>query len=196
MKAMFFAAVILASPALASSSSIVLGPGSTLGVDGTSTLHPYSFNATVIHVSGEIVARKPRTLVVDIPVSDLHSGEAGMDKNMRKAMRSEQAPEIRFEFSKLEVVATEGDTTATVKATGTLAIAGATHETTIEAKCRYEATRIRIVGSKELLMSDFGIKAPTMMMGTIRTGNKVTVHFDLNLMAAADSVRAGSGGTR
>ena len=34
-----------------------------------------------------------------------------------------------------------------------------------------------------LLMSDYGIKPPTMMLGTMRTKNEVLVKFDLALIA-------------
>jgi hypothetical protein len=38
---------------------------------------------------------------------------------------------------------------------------------------------IRAEGALPLLMTDFGVKPPTAMLGTLRTSNKVTVKFSL-----------------
>ena len=37
-------------------------------------------------------------------------------------------------------------------------------------------------------MSDFEIKAPTALMGTLKTGNDVTVSFDVSFELAPDNV--------
>jgi hypothetical protein len=40
---------------------------------------------------------------------------------------------------------------------------------------------LRVTGKYELNMKDFGVKPPTLMLGTMRVGEKVTVNFDLLL---------------
>jgi len=35
-------------------------------------------------------------------------------------------------------------------------------------------------GTQDVLMTDFGIKPPSFMLGTLKTGNKVVVSFKLN----------------
>ena len=186
----------LAVATAASASTLSLAPGSTLRLDGTSTLHPFSFTASELRVDGDIAARTPSRLVVEIPVAQLHSGESGLDKNMRKSLKADQVPDIRFELTGFQIDSTGTDSTVGITAQGRLSIAGVTRAIALQAGCRYGADAVRARGQKELLMTDFGVKPPTMMMGTIRTGDKVTVHFDLNLVEKADSIQAGKEGAR
>jgi YceI-like domain. len=44
-----------------------------------------------------------------------------------------------------------------------------------------KAGEYHVCGSTQLLMSDFGIKPPTAMLGLIKTENKITISFDLFL---------------
>ena len=40
---------------------------------------------------------------------------------------------------------------------------------------------LRVVGTHELKLSDYGLKAPSLMMGTMKVGDVVKVGFDLVL---------------
>jgi hypothetical protein len=40
-------------------------------------------------------------------------------------------------------------------------------------------------GTRDLLMTEFGIKPPTMFMGMLKTDDKVTIKFELQLALAA-----------
>jgi hypothetical protein len=44
--------------------------------------------------------------------------------------------------------------------------------------------KVSINGSKELKMSEFNIKPPTAMLGTLKTGDQVTVAFQLNFQVS------------
>lgn len=125
-----------------------------------------------------------RNLTVAVPVDGLKSGESGLDKNLRKELRRESAPVIRFT---LVDYATEPakDGGLVVKARGRLAIAGVEKEALVDGACRFGPEGIEVTGAKDLLMSDFGIKPPTMMFGAVKTVDKVVVHFDLKLKASA-----------
>jgi hypothetical protein len=41
-----------------------------------------------------------------------------------------------------------------------------------------------VKGTKQINMTDFNIKPPTAMMGTLKTANEVTVSFDLNFQVS------------
>lgn len=66
---------------------------------------------------------------------------------------------------------------------GDLTIAGVTKPAEITAGYTFSGNTLTITGSHQLLMSNFGIKPPTAMMGSLKTGDEVTVEFDLNLTA-------------
>jgi hypothetical protein len=40
---------------------------------------------------------------------------------------------------------------------------------------------MRVVGTHHFRMSEFGLKAPTLMLGTLKVGDEVEVNFELYL---------------
>ena len=72
---------------------------------------------------------------------------------------------------------------------GKLTINGVEKEITMNATMSGDAAALKAVGSVKLKMTDFGIKPVTALMGTIRTGDEVTVKFEL-VGAAAKAVAA------
>lgn len=64
---------------------------------------------------------------------------------------------------------------------------------TLNGKCRFDEIIVswqknsdntfRFVGTKQLLMSDFGIEAPVSALGLIRVNNEILIHFDLIIQA-------------
>jgi polyisoprenoid-binding protein YceI len=67
----------------------------------------------------------------------------------------------------------------TITAHGTLTVAGVERPIDLSVAARREGEGIRLKGTRQLRMTEFEIKPPKMMMGTLRTGDQVTVTFDL-----------------
>ena len=67
-----------------------------------------------------------------------------------------------------------------VRATGRLTLAGQTRTVTatLQGSARPDG-KLRFTGQLPVTMSDYGIKPPTAMMGTLKTGDAVVVHLDL-----------------
>ena len=180
--------------------SLTLAPGASLQLDGNSTLHRYSAKASGMKVdvgvddSREAAGAKPpnletlirshfiKTFDLAVPVDRLASGEKGLDANMRKALKGEQYKEIRFRMDSYEVrpPAASGDV-FTIVMRGRLSLAGVERTIDVDAAGVRVGAGIRLTGSKELLMTDYQIKPPTMMLGTIKTANQITVKFDATL---------------
>ena len=74
-----------------------------------------------------------------------------------------------------------GGAVFTVVLHGELSLAGVERMIEIEAIGVRVGAGIRLTGSKDLLMTDYHIKPPTMMLGTIKTANLITVRFDATL---------------
>jgi polyisoprenoid-binding protein YceI len=186
-----------AEPAPAAA-SFSLAPGSRLSLEGQSTLHAYSSTATKVEATAEfdgtfaagsadaraaVAGGALKSLRVAVPVAALKSGEGGLDKNMQKALKQDTAPVIRFTL--VDYKAEEAkDGSLLVKAHGRLSIAGVEKDTVVEAACRFGPGGVEVTGAKDVLMSDFGIKPPVMMLGTIKTADKVVVRFALKLKAS------------
>jgi polyisoprenoid-binding protein YceI len=111
----------------------------------------------------------------------LKSGHDAMDKNAYAALKSDKSPVITYTSNKSTITKLDA-TTYTVKTSGKLTIAGATLDEEINATCKVNTDKtITVMGSKKISMKDFGMSAPTFMMGTVQTGNDVELKFDMKL---------------
>ena len=69
--------------------------------------------------------------------------------------------------------------TVTVSVPGTLTIHGVTKEVTSNLQLRVSGSSAQIAGTIVTKMTDFGVKPPRALLGTLRTDNKITVKFSL-----------------
>ena len=159
----------------------------SLTVSGTSTLHDWDMKSSTgtfeanftLNAAGAITA--VTGLNFSTKSESLKSGHEAMDKNAYKALKSDKNPNITF-VSNTATITNLDATDFTVKSTGKLTIAGATLDVEIVATCKVNADKsITIMGSKKISMKEFSMAPPTFMMGTIKTGNDVTLKFDLKL---------------
>ena len=206
--AMAIAAVSLA-PAWADAPTVAgLAPESHLWLEGNSTLHHYESSATKLEVrmtgaqalaspsldalealvrSGEV-----KGLEVSIPVAAMQSGKSGLDKNMRSALKADQFPNITFHLENYSI-GNAGDSLV-IDAHGTLTVAGVAKPIDLRAGVTRTDKVLRVRGTKELLMTQFGVKPPTMMMGTVKTSDQVVIRFDLRLTPGQSSSLMGMKG--
>jgi polyisoprenoid-binding protein YceI len=175
---------------------LVLGPQSELTFEGTSTMHAFHCRTTKLDVTVNVdptyvearlskLNRPLKTVDVVIPVKSLSCGNSGLEKNMFKTLKADQYPEIRYQLSTYQVAGATDDG-VTLQAVGTLTIAG--QQKTIEMAVKTDrgpGGTATATGTQSLLMTDFGIKPPVFMLGTLKTGNKITVSFKLNMTPRA-----------
>ena len=180
--------------------SVILAPGASLELNGDSSLHRYSAKAYGMEMGFGIDAARVAptaqsldlealirgqfitTFQVTVSVDKLTSGERGLDTNMRKALKASQYKEIRFRMDSYDVLAPSvGGGALTVVLHGRLSLAGVERRIDVDAAGARVRDGIRFTGSKDLLMTDYQIKPPTVMFGTIKTANLVTVKFNATL---------------
>ena len=185
----------LAAPEIddATQRSNIAVTAAVLSITGTSTMHPYTVSTKTLKVTGGIAAAadlnallQPGALQafeLQIPLNAFTSDKDGLTKQMFKAMKADKHPVITFKLDKYTVA--PSPTGMTITPAGTLTVAGVEKpiEMVLQAKEQNGALQIR--GSRELLMTDFGIKPPTMFMGMLKTHDKVTIQFELQLQLAA-----------
>jgi hypothetical protein len=181
------------------SANVGLGTGSTLWIEGKSNLHEFEArtNASIVHVTRDPAQPAPtsaaeltafvkasgvKSLDVEVPVTSLRSGKNGLDKNMWQDLKATEAPTIRFHLERYQL-APAGDTLG-IQAEGTLGIAGKDRPVTLAARVTPDAAGLVLEGSQELRMTDYGIKPRTMMLGTLRVQDRVTVHYRFVLVPA------------
>lgn len=186
---------LLLAPAAAwttSRQTLELEPGSRLWVSGGSTVRGWQceatdFDATVAAARADGVAdailageEAVTTASVTVPIEELDCKNGTMNDHMRKALKAKQFPTIAFALSGYDLAAA-GDSTA-VTLTGMLTLGGVEKEVTVQALAREAgADTLRVTGTHELKMTDYGLKPPSLMLGTMKVKNSVQVHFDLLL---------------
>jgi len=164
-----------------------------VSISGTSTMHPYTVstkalkviaaNALAADVQGLLQADVLQGFELQIPVNTFTSDKDGLTKQMFKAMKADKHPLITFRLTGYTVEPAAGGTT--VKPTGTLTVAGVERPIDMVLEAKEQAGRLHVRGTRDLLMTEFGIKPPTMFMGMLKTDDKVTITFELQLALAS-----------
>lgn len=181
-------ALIAATPL--TSANLSLREGSKLWFDGTSTLRNWSCTADKIDamlsspdeavISNTLDGKKVAgTVQVDFPVAKLECKNGTMNEHMGKALKTKEFSNIRFTMQSYEV--TKGSAvTGTLQ--GTLQLSGKTLPISVPVTFGTAADGgLRVTGKVPVKMTDWDVKPPTLMMGTIKVGPVVTVNFDLLL---------------
>ena len=170
---------------------LVAQPESKLWIEGTSSLKSFSckvpeFTLNVTADSSDAVAAvlagRKAVRVVELTVlsEKIDCANSTMNEHMRKAIKADVSKTIRFTLSGYDVANTTTGAAGTVR--GSLALGGAEHPVSVAAVATDGGSKaLRVAGSYELALSAFDLKAPTLMFGSIKVGDKVQVKFDLVL---------------
>lgn len=184
---------------------LVVAPGAKLWLEGNSTLHTYQAHAVTFQTRVGIApdalpgsdapallkSNKVTSVEVTLPVAALRSGEEALDKNLRKALKSEKFPEIRFRMESYRVMPGVGPASIVLEAQGRLTLAGVEKLITLHAVAVPTPTEVHITGQTGMLMTDYGVEPPVLMLGALKTDNKVTVKFELELRTQKPENTAG-----
>jgi polyisoprenoid-binding protein YceI len=176
----------------AATGSIVSVTTATLSISGTSTMHPYTVSTNTIRVAGGLATAvdlkgllQPgalKTLELEIPINTFTSDKDGLTKQMSKALKADKHPVITFRLNSYTVEPGAGG--MTIKPSATLTVAGVEKPIDLTLDVKEQAGVLQVRGTRDLLMTDFGIKPPTMFMGMLKTDDKITVAFELHLSLA------------
>ena len=165
---------------------------SSLVIEGTSTVRSWTCEAQSFSVVPDppsgfengVLEGKPAldAVTVTFPVKDIECGNGKMNDHMWNALKVGDHPRIRYSMSSYDIATAE--TGVEVKADGELTIAGTTRPITMAVTVtRNPNGAVRVRGEQEVRMTDFGVTPPTLMFGTLKVGDTVTVKFDLPLRA-------------
>jgi polyisoprenoid-binding protein YceI len=176
-----------------------LAPASKIWIEGTSNVHDWKMEATQIDAQIELdpagLASAPAAMITSvkltIPAKTLKSEHDTMAENARKALKADKNPNIIYTLVKVEAVTAEAKDGFTLKAAGTLNLAGVENAVTAEiVAIRLADGTIKATGTVPVKMTAFQVKPPTAMLGAIRCGDEVKVKFDLvvgpKVIAAVD----------
>ena len=172
---------------------LTLQPESRLWVDGTSTVRAFKCKAVVVEadIAGAPGAQNPvgavlagekvvKSVEVRVPAARMDCGNGTMNEHMLKALKAKEHGMITFRVASYDVDKTGDGVRGTL--TGTLTLGGVQKSISVAATGRGAADgTLRVAGVHELKMTDYGLKPPTLMLGTMKVGDVVKVGFDLVL---------------
>ena len=172
---------VAASAQVANPKNLTLAKESKLWIDGTSTMKSFSCTATKVDVSvlaepGSEANALVQSASLVVPVASLDCRNGTMNEHMRKALKASANPTISWKMTSYKVDGTN------VVMNGKLTIAG--KENPIELRGVGTADNsgmIRMKGSTKFKMSEYGVKPPSLMLGSMKVGDPITVSYDFVL---------------
>lgn len=161
------------------------GSGSRVWLEGTSTVRGFTCEAG--RIDGGVTGERAATIAdlqsavqaanLAIPVATLDCGNRTMNGHMYKALEVEDHPFINYRHSSHQVAAN-----GAVTMNGTLTIAGGSQQVRLTGQVTEQSAGVmKVAGRYELKMTDYGVRPPTLMMGTMKVHDPVTVHYELML---------------
>ncbi|MEO7767510.1 MAG: YceI family protein, partial [Ferruginibacter sp.] len=120
-----------------------------------------------------------QTIAIVIEVNSIKGDGSSMNNKAYKAMKADQFPNITFVITDPVASIPYGKMEFSTTARGQLTIAGRTNKITIPIKVTSgDDKKILVSGSHQIKMTDYGISPPTAMLGVLKTGDAVTIHFE------------------
>ncbi len=166
--------------AITAQSFPIVPQSASINVHGTSNVHDWDMKPT--KVTGELglnSSKQISAISIKIEVKSLKSGNSIMDGKTYDAFDYKKNPYIVFQLTDAsQAKLSDNDTEITL--TGNLSFAGATRKISIKTTGKItKSGDYQLKGSIPLKMTDFKMKPPTAMLGTMKTGDAVTVKFDV-----------------
>jgi polyisoprenoid-binding protein YceI len=161
--------------------------GFSMTIKGTSNLHNWESNVKEIRSNAtinlvDLDLKSIQALTVEIPAKTIKSSKGSMmDNKTYDALKADQYPNIYYKLDKINSLNKRGDG-YDINATGSLSLAGVTKkiEMTVRSKVIVNGN-VNFTGSSKIKMSNFNIKPPSALMGSVTTGDEVEVIFNVTL---------------
>jgi hypothetical protein len=170
--------------------------GSSVTIDGTSTIHDWTMTghniAGYLEVPAGVVLDPAKEGLagasgnklaaqaqVSIPVTSMQSGHEGMDEVMQDAMDAKTYPRIQYHLTEMTLKTPHAaGTPLEFDTKGDLMVAGVTNSISMPIRIESgEKSKLKVSGSIPLKMTDFKIKPP-VKLGVFRTADDVKILFE------------------
>lgn len=189
LPALLALALVAAAPAT-TDGILTMRPDSRLWVDGTSTVRSFScaagtFDAQITANDLAIDAvlggtKAVQTVDISVPVSALDCRNGTMNEHMRKALKAEEHPAIAFRLTSYDLAQADAAVRATLN--GTLTMGGVEKPISFEADVTpADGGALQVAGAVDVNMKEFGLKPPSLMLGTMKVRENVKVRFQIYL---------------
>ena len=192
----FGAAVFLTASALYAAESMsryMATPESKLRIEGTSTMHDWIVEGSIIGGFLEadpkfasdpsVVSTVKPKVEVTIPVRSIKSDKPSMDNVMHEALKRKEFPQIKYRLQDMTLKGPPSTPNGPYlfDTKGELTVSGVTRTNDmVVAMEKLDGNKLKFSGTNSLKMTDFGIKPPSpALLGLfIKTGDDVKVSFE------------------
>jgi polyisoprenoid-binding protein YceI len=185
--------IAVATSAIAAKSiadGLTLAPESKLWLEGTSNVKNFKCTSTALQATVDAGADAVRAVLAGnkavksvalvVPVKTLDCSNGTMNGHMQDALKVKEHADISFKLVSYELAKADSSEKGTLS--GVLTINGTDQTIALPVTLVAGAGgALRVTGKYELNMKDYGVKPPSLMLGTMKVGEKVTVNFDLLL---------------
>ena len=175
----------------AATTPMQIDAASRLWVKGTSSVRGFEcqaavFDAQVASAGADAVAavlageKGVQAVQVTVAADKLDCRNGTMNGHMLKAIKASEHPTITFALTSYDLA--KVDDSLRVEMKGALTLGGTTNEIVVNATAKPGPDNtLQVAGTHVLSMKDYGLKPPSLMLGTMKVHDKLTVGFDLIL---------------
>lgn len=158
-----------------------------LAVKGTSNLHDWESPAKEVRANSSMtlvngVLKSIQSLYVEIPVKTIKSPKGSiMDNKTYDALNANTYPNITYKLEKVTGMNQTGNK-CNINTSGYLTIAGTTNRIDMYVQGTIGADgSVTFSGSKKMKMTDYKVKPPTALLGSLTTGDDIEIVFQITL---------------
>ena len=137
-------------------------------IHGTSTLHDWKMVSNETKTVFENDGSKITNLTVSVQIKTLKSGDTGLDEKAYETLKIDRNNVITFKMLEADLAA------GTIK--GVFKVLDKERTETLKPDV---LTIDHVSGSFKVKMTDFGLEIPSVMFGAIKSGDEVTVKYDI-----------------
>lgn len=180
--AFLFSTLLLISGTLTGQVLKIVPKNSVITINGTSNLHDWKSKSE--QINGELILsgnNQVKSFKLDIPIKSIKSGEKLMDSKTYETFDANKHPNIAFRLTDVTNLQINGDN-VNVVFNGNLTMAGTTRKVAIKANGKNIKQGTYVFnGNVPLKMTDFQMKPPTALLGTLKVGDGIKLEFDITL---------------
>lgn len=170
----------------------IISDGASITITGTSSLHDWKMEVksfkSGFRFNKEGLTGSFDNVTFNCNVSSIRSESSLMDRKAYSALKAEVFPEIKFEGVSMTDLVFENNRFSG-NLNGRLYVSGETKTVTIPFSGSVEGNSlIRINAKADLSLSSFKITPPTAMLGTLKTGDRISVLFSLQYAQPSQAI--------
>ncbi|MFP3860461.1 MAG: YceI family protein [Bacteroidales bacterium] len=155
-----------------------------LKIEGTSSLHDWEMEVNEVEGYTQTLFNSPTVAGIEdaeivVKVKSIKSDKSLMNKKTYNALKADDYSEISFEMQSVNDLKSSGSQFSG-KALGDLTIAGKSERVLIpfKGKVNNNGSGITVLGEYSLNMTEYDVEPPKAMMGSIKTGEDVTLEYE------------------